>query len=402
MKRELMITAYEGHLCACYYEDEKLTELNLLPSKEHTERTVLGNIYVGRIQNIVRNLDAAFVEIQPGVNCYYSLKENRHLFLNPKLNSKPVIGDEILVQVTKDAIKTKAPLCDAQLRMSGRLVVVMLGNGTVHISRKLPRDEKTEMIRTGLKALLAEKAQKTYDIVVRTSAYESTAEDVQKECRELLAKLEEIQAHAACHKVYSCLYRERTPLMQLMDDYNGESLDRIVTDLPVIQEELQTYAKAKAITVKTDLYKPELQPLYAVYRLDRDWKELTVSRVWLKSGAYLVIEQTEAMVVIDVNTGKAVNKKEKQAHFLKVNQEAASEIARQLRLRNLSGIIMIDFIDMEQAENRQSLVEHFQREIRKDRIPTSYIEMTKLNLVELTRKKVKPSLIEQIRLDNQE
>ena len=106
--------------------------------------------------------------------------------------------------------------------------------------------------------------------------------------------------------------------------------------------------------------------------------------------------------MIDVNTGKAVNKKEKQAHFLKVNQEAASEIARQLRLRNLSGIIMIDFIDMEQAENRQSLVEHFQREIRKDRIPTSYIEMTKLNLVELTRKKVKPSLIEQIRLDNQE
>ena len=139
-----------------------------------------------------------------------------------------------------------------------------------------------------------------------------------------------------------------------------------------------------------------MQPLYALYRLDRDWKEITEKRVWLKSGAYLVIEQTEAMVVIDVNTGKAVNKKKREEHFLKVNQEATTEIARQLRLRNLSGIIMIDFIDMENLVHKDALIQHLCREIKKDRVQTAYVDMTALNLVELTRKKVQKSLAEQL------
>ena len=187
--------------------------------------------------------------------------------------------------------------------------------------------------------------------------------------------------------------------MQLLDDYTGQTFTRIITDLPDVYENLEEYGEQYP-DVQLQLYETEFQPLYAVYRLDRDWKEVTGKRVWLNSGAYLVIEQTEAMVVIDVNTGKAINRNRKQQHLKKINMEAADEIVRQLRLRNLSGIIMIDFIDMENLENREELIEHLCNRLRQDRIPTNYIDMTRLNLVELTRKKVRKSLAEQISQKN--
>lgn len=386
MNKELMITEYDEHICACYYEDGRLTELNVL-----SKTSILGNIYVGRVQNIVKNLDAAFVEIQPGLVCFYSLKENRHFFLNPKHSDTVVVGDELLVQVTKEAIKSKAPLAGSELHLTGNLVIVTTGRQTVGISKKLPNDAKTKQIREALEAQLPE----GYGVIVRTNAYDSPLEAIELEFKELLARFMNLLSHADCHKVYSCLYQERPPIIQLLDDYIGHSFTRVITDLSDIYEELTPYTKLHP-EVQTFLYEQKIQPLYAVYRLDRDWKELTGKRVWLNSGAYLVIEQTEAMVVIDVNTGKAIDSKKKQTHLKRVNLEAADEIARQLRLRNLSGIIMIDFIDMEQQADRDELVEHLISSLRKDRIQTSYIDMTKLNLVEVTRKKVRKSFLEQI------
>lgn len=400
MTKELVITNYENRICACLYEDSQLMELQVLPKDSNTNNSqnqlmnnsdILGNIYVAKVQNVVKNLDAAFVEIQPGLVCYYSLKENHHHFLNPKNTDKVVIGDELLVQVTKEAIKTKAPLTGSELQLTGNLVIVTYGNGNVGISNKLPKDEKTQEMKASIETKLPE----GYGAIIRTNAYESTIEALEQEFNRLLQKLFHIVEQAKFHKAYSCLYQERSPLAKLLDDYNNKDLVRIITDIPEIQEEL-TELLSEEEKNKVEHFQPGLQPLYAIYRLDRDWKELTGKRVWLKSGAYLVIEQTEAMVVIDVNTGKSVNKKNREEHFLKVNQEAATEIARQLRLRNLSGIILIDFIDMEKLEHKEQLVEHLCKEIQKDRIQTSYIDMTKLNLVELTRKKVRKSLGEML------
>lgn len=388
MSQELMITNYENHICACYYEEHSLSEIQILDSQSDS---MLGNIYVAKVQNVVKNLEAAFVEIQPGVVCYYSIKDNQHRFLNPKNTDKVVVGDELLVQVTKEAIKSKAPLAGAELHLTGNLVVVTLGTGKVGISNKLPKDEHT----TSMKLALESKLPKGYGAIIRTNAYESTLEAVEQEFDRLIEQLMNIVEQAKFHKVYSCLYQERTPLAKLIDDYNNHDFVRIVTDLPDVHSELLEILP-KEQQDKVSLFTQQMQPLYAIYRLDRDWKEITGKRVWLKSGAYLVIEQTEAMVVIDVNTGKAVNKKNRQEHFLKVNKEAATEIARQLRLRNLSGIIIIDFIDLEQSEHKGQLIEHLSRELQKDRIQTSYIDMTRLNLVELTRKKVRKSLVEQM------
>lgn len=388
MSQELMITKYENRICACYYEDYSLAEMQILDSQSDS---ILGNIYVAKVQNVVKNLDAAFVEIQPGVACYYSLKENKHHFLNVKNTEKVVVGDELLVQVTKEAIKSKAPLVGSELHLTGNLVIVTLGSGKVGISNKLPKDEHT----ASMKAVIEAKLPEGYGAIIRTNAYENTVEAVEEEFDYLIKQLTSIVEQAKYHKVFSCLYQERTPLVKLINDYNNQDLTKIVTDLPEIHEELLEIIPVEQQD-KVSFFTQELQPLYAIYRLDRDWKEVTGKHVWLKSGAYLVIEQTEAMVVIDVNTGKAVNKKNREEHFLKVNMEAATEIARQLRLRNLSGIIMIDFIDMEHLEHKGQLIEHLTREIQKDRIQTSYIDMTQLNLVELTRKKVRKSLREQL------
>lgn len=385
MSRELMITDYENHTCVCYYEEGRLTELQIL------NPSILGNIYVAKVQNIVRNLEAAFIEIQPGLVCYYSLTENQHHILNRKQAGQLAAGDEILVQVTREAIKSKAPTAGSELHLTGNLVILTLDTGRVGISKKLPNDQKIQELKSALEARLPS----GYGAIIRTNAYESTREAVEEEFDQLLLQLTRLVEQAEYHTVYSCLYQEESALRRILNDHNSDSLTRIITDLPGIHEELQGLLPA-AEQEKLVFINGGLQPLYAMYRLDRDWKEMTGTRVWLKSGAYLVIEQTEAMVVIDVNTGKAVNRKKRAEHILKVNQEAAVEIVRQLRLRNLSGIILIDFIDMERQSDQEALVGLLCTELKKDRIPTSYIDITKLNLVELTRKKVQKSLTEQL------
>lgn len=397
MSHELMITNYENHICACCYEENRLAELQIISdlhgasAPQSPSESILGNIYIAKVQNIVKNLDAAFVEIQPGMVCYYSLKENSHYFMNQKTTEKVTIGDELLVQVTKESIKTKAPMVSSKLHLTGNLVIVTLGKGRAKVSNKLPKDEKTLL----LKATIEKKLPDSYGAIIRTNAYESSIEAVEQELEQLLNQLITIVEQAKFRKVYSCLYQERTTLIRLMDDYNNKDLTHIITDIPEVYDQIVEWLP-KEERSKAELFKEGLQPLYAIFRLDRDWKEIISNRVWLKSGAYLVIEQTEAMTVIDVNTGKAVNRNNREDHFLKVNQEASAEIARQLRLRNLSGIIIIDFIDMEEPAHKEQLIQYLCNEIRKDRIQTSYVDMTQLNLVELTRKKVYKPLNEQI------
>lgn len=458
MEREWMITSYQNHICSCIYENSRLMELELLESaggvggsssghapdyvfgqksmgmSAHASQTdaVLGNIYVGKVQNIVKNLNAAFVEISKGVPCYFPLDENTPIYLNPKNTERLVIGDEILVQVTKEAIKQKAPSVSSALSLSGQYVVVRLGTGDVGISKKLPKDTHTKELKALVKkhitqhpwekepnattpviqSSLEKDSRETnlserepqakgelhpnYDVILRTNAYTSDIEAVLQELDWLLTRLQSIVEYAKFHKPYSCLYSGISQLARIYQDLPKSELVKITTDLPEVYSELQELTIHTQEAELLRFYEPDLQPLYALYRLDRDYKEATAKQVWLKSGAYLVIEQTEAMVVIDVNTGKAVNKRNRDEHFLKINLEAATEIARQIRLRNLSGIIMIDFIDMKEESHKIQLIDHVKQVIRNDRIPTNYIDMTRLNLVELTRKKVRKSLREQL------
>ena len=186
--------------------------------------------------------------------------------------------------------------------------------------------------------------------------------------------------------------------MGYLKNSRQEGLIEIVTDLPQVYEQIeqQQFSDPVFAQIPVRLYEDPLLPLAALYNRNKQTEEALQPKVWMKSGGYLVIEPTEALTVVDVNTGTSVNKQNRQEHFLKINLEAAEETAAQLRLRNISGIVIIDFINLEQEEDRNTVMEHLRRCVKVDSVPVQVIDMTKLNLVELTRKKVEKSLAEQL------
>ncbi len=197
---------------------------------------------------------------------------------------------------------------------------------------------------------------------------------------------------------YSCLYKNLPAYITgIRDSYAGK-LEEIITDCPDLYDQLKEYLEnsQKEDAEKLKLYTDDLLSLGKLYSLENALSKALDKRVWLKSGGYLVIEPTEAMVVIDVNTGKYEGKKKLEETVLKINLEAAAEIARQLRLRNLSGIIMVDFIDMNQEAHKEALMDALRAAVAKDPVKTVVVEMTRLNLVEITRKKLRRPLYEQV------
>lgn len=340
------------------------------------------------------NIQAAFIEIKPGLSCYYSMEEKAAPVFAKKIpSSRLVQGDELLVQVTRESVKTKAPTVSGNLNLTGRYLVVTSGDCRLSFSSKLTKAEK-EQFRT----LLEPEWDGSYGIIVRTNAKEAEAPVLLAELQQLKTQLQSICDTAAMRTCFSCVSRTPESYMGYLKNSRQEGLIEIVTDLPQVYEQIeqQQFSDPVFAQIPVRLYEDPLLPLAALYNLNKQTEEALQPKVWMKSGGYLVIEPTEALTVVDVNTGKSVNKKNRQEHFLKINLEAAEETAAQLRLRNISGIVIIDFINLEQEEDRNTVMEHLRRCVKVDSVPVQVIDMTKLNLVELTRKKVEKSLAEQL------
>ena len=222
--------------------------------------------------------------------------------------------------------------------------------------------------------------------------------DILKEFSRLKLELEQLLSEARYRTCFSCLKQSEPEYMRTIQNTRYEQLEEIITDIPEIYEQIQEFQKEDALlrNISLTLYEDSMLSLSSLYNVSKQIERALDKRVWLPSGGYLVIEPTEALTVIDVNTGKDVNKRKKQEHFLKVNKEAARMAAKQLRLRNLSGIIIIDFIDMKQEEDRKELLSYLKKEVQLDPVPVQVVDMTKLELVELTRKKVSKNLKEQL------
>ena len=197
---------------------------------------------------------------------------------------------------------------------------------------------------------------------------------------------------------FSCIYQASPKYMSYLQNSYQEGLSEIVTDLPEVFSEMKEYCRQYPALeqIPLRLYEDKLLPLSKLYNLERQMERALAKNVWLKSGGYLVIEPTEAMTVIDVNTGKSVAKKDPRRHFLEINLEAAEEIACQLRLRNISGIIIIDFIDLDSEKDRRTVMQRLRSSVKGDSVPVQVLDMTKLNLVEVTRKKIEKTLSEQL------
>lgn len=392
MEGKLIILKKQHHIISAMHEEGELVELNC-ETLEDTK--ILGNIYTGKVKNIVKNINAAFVEVSDGLLCYYSLTENKHhIFLNSKKNKEVHIGDELLIQISKDNIKTKAPVATCYINITGKYLVLTAGKCNLGISNKISELTTRQQLKDQISPYLSSQ----YGIIIRTNAMHASPLLIEKEAISLKNHFDTIIDIARYRTCFQLI--DEAPPNYLTDirDQNDHNLQSIITDDKMIH---QTIADYLAIYQPEDqnklvFYDDKAISLSSLYRLDQRMEEASKERVWLKSGAYLIIQPTEAMVVIDVNTGKALNKKKTREHFLSINLEAAKAIGKQLRLRNLSGIIIIDFIDMEAEEDRQRLMVEFDSILKRDRIKTTLVGISKLNLVELTRKKTKKPLHEQI------
>lgn len=392
MSYKLIVTKKQEKIISALYHENNMIQVNIDDTKN---TSILGNIYVGKVKNIVKNIDAAFVEITKGVMCYLSLKESTHpIFCNAKNNDKVNIGDEIIVQVSKEEVKSKAPVVTCNLNFTGKYIVLTHGKTMIGTSNKITQE--TERIR--LKNIVSEYKTKDYGFIIRTNSSGAKEELIRQEINTLISLYKEVRQYGIHKSPFSLIYE--TPLNFICEIRDGYQtlIDEIITDHSWIYEKIKTYLSnfQKEDQNKLRMYEDSLLSLSHLYSIENQLQKALKDKVWLNSGGNLVIQPTEALTVIDVNTSKAIRgKKKAEETYLKINLEAAKEIADQLRLRNISGIIIIDFINMEEANSKNLLMKELRIHLEKDPIKTTVIDMTPLNLVEVTRKKVRKPLYEQ-------
>lgn len=413
-----------GGVFSFLLEEDKAVEIHC---DSESEESLLGNIYVGRIRDIAENIGAAFVEISSDTVCYLPISDLRHPIYTRKGSSKkPQQGDELLVQVSREKIKTKYPAVTTNLTFYGKYVLLTTGNTQLSVSSKLEKAEKQRL--TALAAAIDEELRSGLQPdgmltagggwLIRTNAQGAGAAVLRADMERLLVQYRRLMDQAAYRVRYTCLMR-RPPawIARLTDLYGSSSLhgsavnaagtfarcvrvEQYLTDDENIWREADAYllANQPEDREKLSFYRDEMQPLCKHFSLERQLEQALAERVWLNSGGYLVIQPTEALTVIDVNTGKCDSGKNKEAAFFKINREAAAEAARQIRLRNLSGIILIDFINMDSEENKQRLLRYLDDLLQTDPVRTALVDMTKLSLVEITRMKKERPLREACQL----
>ena len=380
-------------------EDRKIVEIR----PESTENgAAQGDVYMGQVENAPGNLDAVFVRISPDERCYLPLKDTQNAVYSSGTGNrtKPKAGDELLVQVTRGKMKTKLSAVSAQLSFPGRYLVLTTGKEGLMFSKKLSANDKERLKRTldtlEIHAETGTATEPGFGLLIRTEAVQASKEDLLREYQSLREIYVAVAINGSHRTLYSRLYRPDPDYIGMLKDLKEETAETILTDDRDVMEHISAWCRANAPSLipKIKLYEDKLLPLPKLISLERTLDEALKKQVWLKCGGYLVIEPTEAFISIDVNTGKYVSKKKPEEGFREVNREAAEEIARQLRLRNLSGMILIDFINMQNPDHNEELLDILKKLTKKDPVQTEVIDMTALHIVEATRKKVRQSLYE--------
>ncbi|MCD8154838.1 MAG: ribonuclease E/G [Clostridiales bacterium] len=383
-------------IVAALRENNRVLELRLGASEE---KKLLGNIYVGQVETLAANIQAAFVQITPGQRAYFPLNETSQLiYAAGQREGNPLRpGDEILVQVSREAMRGKLPALTANLSFTGKFLVLTTGNRKIGYSSRLSAEEKACLEKWMQEE--KDRPDRGYGYVVRTNAGQATKDEFFHEMSWLKRQYEKNVLHGRNRTCFSLLCEPEPFYISAVRDANSRDLTEIVTDLPEIQTRVSDYLQETSPeeTEKIRFYSDSLLPLYKLYRLETALETVSREKVWLNSGGFLVIQQTEAFVSIDVNSGKYTGKKKQEETWRKINLEAAREIAWQLRLRNLSGIILIDFINMENPDHRDELFHVLQKYLREDPVKSKVVDITPLQIVEMTRKKVRRPVLEEIR-----
>ncbi len=388
----LIVTHYKNRILTALLSESEVLELSVAP-----EKSELGNIYTGRVNRVVKNLNSAFIDYAPGETGYYSLTDDPEAILSSGIMKTPAPGDEVIVQVSREAVKSKDPTLTSNLNFAGRYAVLTPMQRSVGFSSKITDHDWKDEIRLRLEELLDGRV----GVVVRTNAY-GEDEKLLTEVKLLSGNFRQVLSKAGTSPPYTVLYEEEPEYIKTIRNAPKDSLGSIITDDERIFGTIsQALAKGDAEERdKLSFYDDKQISLLKLYSLETALRQAQQKRVWLRSGGYLIIEPTEAMVVIDVNTGKYTGNISMDETIKRINIEAAREICHQLRLRNLSGIIMIDFIDMKSAEDRDQLLRELRQKASQDPVKTTVVDITRLGLVEMTRKKSRRPLYEQLSKGN--
>jgi ribonuclease E len=384
------------------HADPKGTQMAVLERDEIVEHYVtraedeslVGNVYLGRVQNVLPGMEASFVDIGEDRNgVLYAGEvgiagdEGEEI---PRIETVLKAGQPILVQVTKDPMRSKGARLTALISLAGRHLVLVPGASSLGVSRRLSDDE-----RIRLRDIAQSIRPSEHGLIVRTAAEGAAGPDLERDLARLLELWDEIQKRASKAKPPSLVYKEPELELRVIRDLFNRDVARCIVDDRQLEEKLRSYIRTTTpdLDHRLELYEGEL-PIFEQFRVSEQIRKSLDRRVWLPSGGHIVIDRTEAMTVIDVNTGKFVGKSNLEETVFKTNKEAAVEVGRQLRLRDIGGIIVVDFIDMEIAVNRDELMRAFRSELEKDRTRTQLFDMSQLGLVQMTRKNVSAGIVE--------
>lgn len=385
--KQFVFTEWNKKKLGILFEDGKAMEIRCYEAD-----SILGNVYRARVSNLSPNINAAFVDIKKGESCYLSMDDYH--------GEKLKVGDLVTVQVVRDKIKTKRYAVTTDISLQGDYAVTTLF-APVGVSSKITDSARKKELKTLMQNLLIaeqdaqfylaegnvaeiERIKKlTLGGIIRTQAEHAEDAAITREIEGQARLLYSIMKKSEYATQYTCLYHTEVEYIKDIRRMHALQDVEIVTDIPEVTEAIPK------LPLYTDEYTLTLR-----YSLASLLEKTLSKRAYLKSGAYLVIEPTEAMTVIDVNSGKSIKGKNAEEQFLKINIEAAKEIARQLRLRNISGIVMIDFINMKEESHNHELMKNLAEYVRTDPVRTTVVDMTKLGLVELTRQKGKRALHE--------
>lgn len=394
MSYKIVIAKDKNRVYSALLDNRKrLVEINVSEDKGNE---LIGKIYIGKVVNVVRGMNAAFINIGLEKNAYLSLENSSDIhYTKSNQSGKISNGDEIIVQVIKEAHGSKGCVVTPNISLTGRYVVLTKGKNFIGLSGKIVE----EVERDRLKGIVQKYLTDTYGFIIRTNACNIQDELIENEVKDLISNYETIMNVAEYRTCYTEIYKGIDSVLKLVRDmYDMNIEEYIIEDEDIYEQVVQYMQKTNpALVEKIRLYNDKNLSLFHLYGLEAKMKKALSERVWLKSGGCIVIQPTEALVSIDVNTAKFTGRKNLEETIFKTNLEAAKEIAHQLRLRNLSGIIIIDFIDMKDQEHNNKLLEKLTSYIKKDRNKVYVLGMTKLGLVEMTRKKTSKPLYEQIK-----
>ncbi|HOX86555.1 MAG TPA: Rne/Rng family ribonuclease [bacterium] len=404
MDKKIIINVSIGETRIAILEDQKLVELFF--ERPENERT-LSNIHFGRVAKVVKGMQAAFINIGQKQDAFLHFSDigdnfaqfnsllgleeagghrNSSSFSDPHLKQ----GQPILVQVTKEPIASKGARVTTNLTLPGRYLVLLPFAQTIGVSRKITNRRE----RRRLKELGAKMVQSGFGLVIRTISEHKEEKDLKSDYENLIKSWNEMVRQIEKETPPSLVFKDVGMLSSVVRDLFTADITQMVVDSSKMHRQIVRYLKdvSPQMVDRVELYRKK-EPIFDAYNIENEISKSLARKVWLKSGGYIFFDHTEALTAIDVNSGRFMGRRSHDANSLKINLEAAKEIARLLRLRDIGGIIIIDFIDMIEEKNRKKLQQDFEHELKADRAQYSVAPLSQFGIIEMTRERVRPNLL---------